>query len=99
MKTIFDDLKKKNVAKAIVYFDGGNDDGGVSSIKLLDKENKLIETSIDENLEEELGNPIYFKYGSFAGEFYVSGELVYDVETKEMTWNNVNEESTCEYED
>lgn len=96
---VFNELKKKNVSKAIVCFDGGNDDGGVSSIKLLDKENKLIETSIDEKLEEELGNPIYFRYGSFAGEYYVSGELVYDVEHKEMTWNNINEESTFEYED
>lgn len=101
MKTIFDDLKKRNVSKAIVHFDGGNDDGGVSSIEFLSKDGSVVKgLSEDAKLEEELGNPIYMRYGSFAGEFYVSGELIYDVENKKTTWNNVNEESTYEeYED
>ena len=100
MKTIFDELKKKNVSKAIVHFDGGNDDGGVSSIEFLSKDGSVIDLSEDAKIEEELGNPIYTRYGSFAGEFHVSGELIYDVDKKEVTWSNVNQESTYEeYED
>jgi hypothetical protein len=113
---IFEELKKRGAAKAIVTFSGGGDEGGVNCIDLFDASSKNI-GSLDENFEAEkwnpetkrmepvenipmdgklanaLGKPVYDKYGGFAGEFYVSGEIIYDVAASSIKINGTEEVS------
>jgi hypothetical protein len=100
-------LEKKNAAKAVVHFSGGNDEGGVGNIFLLDVNGKKIEELQEEYVSSEynaktgqyeekekktenglladaLSAPVYSKYGSFAGEFYVSGTITYDVKERKI---------------
>lgn len=103
---IYRELDKIGVAKAIVCFDGGNDDGGVQSIDYFDATgNKVKEIGFDESwedhrssstLEKELTKPIYDKYHTFCGDFYVSGTLTYDVCERKNFWNEDYEEGDPE---
>jgi hypothetical protein len=99
------ELKKRGATKAVVHFCGGNDEGSVNGIDLLDATGAKIaelqeewaptewdetqkkhvrKTPIkpDEALVKALVKPVYDKYYSFAGEFYVNGTVTFDVETK-----------------
>ena len=51
----------------------------------------------DTDLIHILVKPVYDKYYSFAGEFYVQGELIYDVKNKKITMNG--KETVESYED
>lgn len=93
---IFDELSKKNINKAVVYFNGGDDDGGVSGIRYFYEDGSAIDLNDTDNLYEKLSEPIYDKYGSFAGEFYVSGDLIYDVKKRKIVWGNEDYESRFE---
>ena len=41
-------------------------------------------SSADEELAAALGEPIYDRYGTFAGEYYVDGRLIWDVATGDV---------------
>jgi len=42
----------------------------------------------DEQLSEFLCSPVYDSYGSFAGDFYVNGEIHWDVKTRKGTMSS-----------
>lgn len=109
-KEMWAELKNRNVAKAIVDFSGGGDEGGVESVTLYDKDNKQIgtlqeshppqtwdsekrcwvlnrELTMDEKLVNTLAQPVYDKYYTFAGEYYVTGQVEYDVENQQSKMN------------
>lgn len=107
---VYDELKKRGAAKAVVHFSGGGDDGGVEQISLLNSEGKEIgtlqeyvyggddkQTPADTELAEALSKPVYDKYYSFAGEFYVSGTVVWDAETRKHKMSG--QESVETYEE
>lgn len=103
-----------------VYFEGGNDEGGVDDISFKDSEGKTIKrmqeyyptgtwnsetrtmdydtskVTLDELLSFNLCKPVYDKYYSFAGDFYVTGTVTWDVIKKTVTMQG-NEE-VKEYE-
>jgi hypothetical protein len=87
---IFTALEEMGAVKAMVYFSGGHDEGGADRIEIVlgDGERKEIyEYKFDgkEQTEEEirlavsLAAPVYKEYGSFAGEFSVSGDIEWNV--------------------
>lgn len=78
------------VSRVIVQYSGGGDSGGVDNIEVTlgkgswtDEQKKSINNFFRENLEEELGNPIYDRHGSFAdgGGYNVDGSVIYNAET------------------
>ena len=87
-------LRQRGVAKAVVSFSGGNDEGGVNDITLLDASGETLQHDLptytygkegeDVALSEALGEPVYDQYGSFSGEFDVDGEVIWGVETREV---------------
>jgi hypothetical protein len=107
MSEVWEELKKRNVAKAEVSFSGGNDEGGVENIELFDENGKELGTLDEEFLPQKyneetqeyepvgeisgngllataLSQPVYAKYYSFAGDFHVSGSVVYDVKSRKV---------------
>ena len=95
MMNVYDELEKRGVIVASVSFSGGGDEGGADDIILTHKDGHTSELDPyqygtcgdDYNLVTALAEPLYEKYGGFAGEFHVSGTLVYDVvgRTKKMS--------------
>jgi len=91
--SIFSELKGAKIKKAEVYFDGGNDDGGVDGITYLmeDGTTKEInhdpqwENGGDNTLEYRLVEPVYDRY-DFLGMPYINGTLTYDVEKEKASW-------------
>lgn len=85
------------VSRVNVEYSGGGDSGGVDNIEVVfDKATKsstdkqsigTISKFFREELEEELGNPIYDRHGSFAdgGGYSVNGSVVYDAQ-KNTAW-------------
>jgi hypothetical protein len=71
-------LKELGVSKAEVEFSGGNDEGGIDAI-IIDGEHA---TSNWDGIYKDtnLGEPIFDRYYSFAGEFEVWGKFIFDVE-------------------
>jgi hypothetical protein len=106
-KRMFAELRKRGAAKAVVEFGGGGDDGGVENIQLLSETGFPICTlepwggeGVEKELAAALSKPVYDKYYSFAGEFYVNGTIEYDVEKEtvimsgkesEEVWNDFEE--------
>jgi hypothetical protein len=83
---VFQALRNKGAWKAIVDFSGGGDEGGADHICLVNEE-EIEFGSIDpwgddgnRELAETLTEPIYDRWGSFAGEFYVHGQLIWDAQ-------------------
>jgi len=106
-KEIFAELRRRGAAKAIVEFSGGHDDGGVNDIKLLSQTGFPVGTiepwdapEEDKEISAALIQPVYDRYYSFAGEFYVNGAIEYDVEkeTIQMTGSE-SEEVWNEFEE
>lgn len=104
--SVWDDLRNKNIAKAIVDFDGGNDDGGVNSIELIYVDGTKKEIGHDSSwessnppntLEYRLVEAVYKNY-DFLGEPSVNGTLTYLVDKKEAVWD-VEEEYEDEDDD
>ena len=113
--SVFTALQTKNVAKALVHFSGGGDEGGVNSIELVDSTGKIIETlneyyegamqwdsnankwiesappTDEQKLSRDLCCPVYEQYHSFAGEFYVNGTVIWDVKTRKVTNEGIEE--------
>lgn len=117
-KEVFDLLHDRGIKKVVVSFDGGNDEGGVSSITLEHSDDTTSEMnewypsstydpetrtwkessppSKDEELSKALCKPVYDKYSSFAGEFYVNGEVIWDVVSRKATMSGDEEVSSYE---
>jgi hypothetical protein len=105
---IFNELVARSVAKVIISFSGGNDEGGVDQIQLL-YNNEVVEyideywpvpkydeatktwikpeRTYEQTFQFYLTKPIYNKYHTFAGDWYVNGELVWDVTKRSVTMN------------
>jgi hypothetical protein len=105
---VFAELAKRGIAKAVVHFSGGEDEGGVDApIALLDSSDKVMNqmeecyddrpVGIDKQLSKALCAPVYDKYYSFAGEYYVHGQLVWNVADRKVLLDG--EESHSTYED
>lgn len=104
---VLDELRKRGASKALVSFSGGNDEGGVDNITLSLKLANGTETeqelevwgskgTDDEKLVSELSAAVYDRYYSFAGEFYVNGDVVVDVEEGTVTMSTSEEVPTWE---
>ena len=117
-------LRKMNVAKAIVSYSGGNDDGGSEGIRTIlndgttgeIKEHYLQgeyipgkgyvtpddypeEVREEAHLADILVAPVYRMWGSFAGEFYVDGEVFWDTKANKVTVHQDYEESNSTHEE
>jgi hypothetical protein len=92
---VFEQLIARGATRAIVEFSGGNDEGGPDRVRLLGAQGELPELTIcasfkdptpeetaDEALTEGLSQPIYDQYGTFAGDFEVTGELIWDLDNR-----------------
>ena len=89
-------LQRLGADRAVVEFSGGNDEGGPDTITLFKGEETLrtLPTwwqagDADEELvplSDTLSDPVFEVYGTFAGDFDVTGEVLWDVaaQTVEM---------------
>ena len=78
----FNLMTAMGIKRAVVSFSGGNDEGGVDEITAYNADGGEIgfgSTDRWGQLEELLGRPVYDQYSSFAGEFYVDGEVTWDL--------------------
>ena len=84
---LFNQLQNLNIAKVTVEFSGGDDDGGVNETLALDIDNNDASAVLEDNehLYEYLHEPIYEKYGSFAGSYFVTGDLIWNVKDRTFT--------------
>ncbi|RDJ34924.1 MAG: hypothetical protein DWQ19_08805 [Crenarchaeota archaeon] len=86
----FEELVRRGMAEAKVEFSGGGDEGGVDNVILTDDKGNHHEISPyqcdskDEEFIEALSEPIDNEYGSFAGEFQVSGCVIWNVADKKV---------------
>jgi len=92
---VFAELASRGADRTVVEFSGGNDEGGPDSITLYRGEALLCtlsvwpcerdatsETKADARLADALSDPVFEAYGTFAGDFDVTGEVIWDVEEK-----------------
>ena len=116
----FAELRKRGIAKVVVSFSGGGDEGGCDDITLFNAEGAKVGTlqeeyigdrwdatlqkwvpmgdrTADGDLADVLCKPVYDKYYTFAGEFHVNGEVVWDV--AKGTVNMQGSESVERYDD
>jgi hypothetical protein len=89
---VFALLKARGATKAVLSYNGGNDEGGVDEIALysrldggdiqvpVDFPTVWNATGEDRELAELLEAPVDAKYGSWAGDFSAYGTLTWDVE-------------------
>lgn len=89
---VFAALLSRGASRAVVEFSGGNDEGGPDSITLLDGEEEIAKlqawwsdgdtvTEAGAELADALCDPIFEEHGTFAGDFDVTGEVIWDAET------------------
>ena len=50
----------------------------------------------EQKLSQDLCRPVYEQYDTFAGEYYVNGTVVWDVKTRKVTNEGVEEVSSSE---
>ncbi len=82
-------LKRLGADRAVVEFSGGNDEGGPDNISLLKNDETIRTLSVAWHAGEEdkdllaladaLSDPVFEAYGTFAGDFDVTGEVIWDV--------------------
>jgi hypothetical protein len=88
---VFALLKARNATKAVLRYNGGNDEGGVDEITLFvpNVNGEIDEVDFpcawnapgeDRELSELLEAPVDAKYGTWAGDFSAYGTLTWDVE-------------------
>jgi hypothetical protein len=89
---VFAELASRGADRAVVQFSGGNDEGGPDSIMLYRGEDEMhtlyawpcepntASTKADADLTDALSDPVFEEYGTFAGDFDVTGEVIWDVE-------------------
>lgn len=90
----FNLMRACGITKAVVEFSGGNDEGGPDGIEVWREganepsdlpvyyARREQEGSREEQLADLLVRPVYSEYGSFAGEFYVDGQVIWDLEAR-----------------
>jgi hypothetical protein len=88
----FNLMRQLDVRRAVVEFQGGNDEGGVDGITVYRGEQEVegtipysygvVEKTPEEQLADLLGRPVYDQYSTFAGEFYVTGQVVWNLAEK-----------------
>lgn len=88
---VFAELARRGAERAVVEFSGGNDEGGADAITLYMaaaaphalptwfEGEQSAESRRDERLADALSGPVYEEYGTFAGDFDVSGEVIWDL--------------------
>jgi hypothetical protein len=89
---VFAEITKRGAVVARVGFSGGDDDGGCDYIHLENAEGeKLSEIHVDVSIENDtedgkfalaLYGPANDQFGSYAGEFHVHGDVVWDTRTR-----------------
>jgi len=91
---VFRELASRGVDRAVVEFSGGNDEGGPDSIILYVGEEEVstlstwptgtrtAEDDAEDRLADALGDPVYEVYHTFAGDFDVTGEVIWDVQAQ-----------------
>lgn len=89
---VWAEMEKRGAIKAIIEFSGGHDEGGADAITLTmgDGSKESLETWRNENDDEGrlityLQDPLYDRWGSFAGEFSVYGTIEWNVTTRKVT--------------
>lgn len=100
---IWNDLLINRVEKVRVTFSGGNDEGGVDTIYLDTIESGTVEwtdfwgkETDHKAIADALSKPVYDEYYSFAGEFHVNGEVVWDVNTRTISMSGEEEVATTQ---
>jgi hypothetical protein len=89
---VFAALARLDTDRAVVEFSGGNDEGGPDTITLFNGEEtvRTLPTwwqagDADEDLialADAVSDPVFEAYGTFAGDFDVTGEVIWDAQTK-----------------
>lgn len=108
----FEQLIARGADRAVVQFSGGNDEGGPDHIRLFAGERELPELAVyvsarnpsaaeqaEETLSDVLSRPIYERYGTFAGDFEVAGELTWDVQQRTVLMNREEREEWAHSEE
>lgn len=99
-------MEEGGVVRVEIKFSGGNDEGSCDSITVTYGDGSIKDftdyaygrgDSFEERLVDLMLMPMYDKYGSFAGEFYVDGMLVWDYESKTVKMSG--SETVESYED
>lgn len=105
---VFSELIAKGYNNANIYFSGGGDEGGAESITLTKLNGDKVDVSVwsasdsedqsglSSNVISELQQPIYDKYHAFAGEFYVWGNLIWDVANHKVYFEGSEENRITE---
>jgi hypothetical protein len=88
----FTALARLGADRAVVAFSGGNDEGGPDAITLFSGEEELRtlptwwQSGDAEKelvpLSDALSTPVFEAYGTFAGDFAVDGQVIWDVTEK-----------------
>lgn len=91
-----DALTERGFKWARAEFSGGNDSGGCEHIEAIRDDMSVEVINWGDPLFSLLSEPVYDRYGSFAGPFDVDGTIRYDVpegtvvmvEYDERAWSN-----------
>lgn len=93
---VFDAIVGMGAARAEANFSGGNDEGCVEGVVLYSQtgevikalkwemSNGLVYRTAEGALYDAIGDPVWDKFGSFAGDFYTSGAVVWTVEDRKV---------------
>jgi hypothetical protein len=92
---VFAELARRGADRAVVEFTGGNDEGGPDAITLYKGEAPVCMVSVwpcerdattdheaEARFADALSDPVFEVYGTFAGDFDVTGEVIWDSEEK-----------------
>jgi hypothetical protein len=91
---VFAELTSRGADRAVVMFSGGNDEGGPDSVTLYKGEEEVrtlstwpcegdtTSAAADGDLADVLSDPVFEEYGTFAGDFDVTGEVIWEVESQ-----------------
>lgn len=100
---VWNDLKKKNIQSVVLKFEGGGDDGCVYDCELQHADGKKTKVECfggnkEENkLIEDLGAPIWERYGGFNWFDRCSGQLVWNVAYEQIEWTGDHEPEGLDY--
>jgi hypothetical protein len=89
---VFAELVSRGADRAVVEFSGGNDEGGPDSITLFAGQREVSDLSTwptgarsakeqaEDRLADALSEPVFNEYHTFAGDFDVTGEVIWRVQ-------------------
>jgi len=84
---VFREMATRKVVRAEVEYSGGNDEGGADTIRLFHEDGHKEELEPYDNTDvliDQLSELPGLEYGSFAGDFSVSGTFVVDLATRSI---------------